>query len=561
MTNSLRRQFEWDDPADADFARLMSDPQSGLEARPAYAPPPFDPDVQAPGIARNEAPDQHSYGHGTRGGAGQARQAAPPLTPPSIPGQPGYGQPGYGQPGDAQAAFSEAAYARPAHGQPAYRDTPGAFHGADYVEPQLDVSLPASGSAFGFDDVVQGELQRGGDQPVPRISIHSFCESADTAQLLQAAATDRRLAKAHSQVTFGGLAAAIEHYRSQPTPNLIVVETAQSHKELLRGLDALAALCDASTKVIVLGATNDIMLYRELMRRGVSEYLVSPLQPLQFIRTVAALYVDPEKPFVGRSIAVIGAKGGVGASTIAHNLAWCMAEHVQVNTTLVDLDLSFGTTALDFNQDSVQGVVEALASPDRVDDVVLDRLLSRVSAKLTLFTAPASLDRVFDYDLEAYEVVIERVRRGVPFVVLDLPHSWSQWVRQTLVNADDIVLVATPELAALRNTKNMIDMLRPLRRNDQVVKIVLNMVGVAKRPEIPVKEFGEALGLEPTLVLPYEPAVFGAATNNGQMISEAAGESRSAQGLEFLASVITGRQPEPKPKKSILSLPNFLKKS
>jgi pilus assembly protein CpaE len=103
-------------------------------------------------------------------------------------------------------------------------------------------------------------------------------------------------------------------------------------------------------------------------------------------------------------------------------------------------------------------------------------------------------------------------------------------------------------------------MLRALRRNDQIVKIVLNMVGVAKRPEIPVKDFGEALGLEPILVLPYEPAVFGAATNNGQMICEAARQSRSAQGLEFLACVMTGRQPEPKPKKAILPLPNFLKK-
>lgn len=483
MTQSARRDFEWDDPDEAAFARRLQDAQDEFEAAPAFAE----------ALRADDAP--HAY---------------PPL---------------------------------------------------DAFEPELDTSFPATPSGPSFDEVFQGELQRGGDQPVPRITMHAFCEHADTVQLLQAAASDRRLAKAHFQVSLGGLNAAIEHYRAQATPNLIVVESTQSSQALLRGLDALASACDASTKVIVLGATNDIMLYRELMRRGVSEYLVPPVQPLQFIRAVTALYINPDKPFIGRSVAVIGAKGGVGASTVAHNLAWCMAEHVQVNTTLVDLDLSFGTTALDFNQDTTQGVVEALASPDRVDDVVLDRLLVRVSDKLTLFTAPSALDRVFEFDLDAYETVIERVRRGVPFVVLDMPHTWSPWVRQTLINADEIVLVSTPELAALRNTKNMIDMLRAQRRNDQPVKVVLNMVGVQKRPEIPVKDFGEALGVEPVLVLPYEPAIFGAATNNGQMVAESAGESRSAQGFEFLSSVVTGRQPEPKPKKSLLSAVSFLKKS
>jgi pilus assembly protein CpaE len=124
----------------------------------------------------------------------------------------------------------------------------------------------------------------------------------------------------------------------------------------------LAEHCDETVKVMVIGAINDIALYRQLVSRGVSEYVVPPFQPLQILRTISGLFADPDAPFVGKQISVVGAKGGVGASTIAHNLAWALAENTKVNTTLVDLDLSFGTTALDFNQEPTQTVADALAS-------------------------------------------------------------------------------------------------------------------------------------------------------------------------------------------------------
>jgi pilus assembly protein CpaE len=404
-----------------------------------------------------------------------------------------------------------------------------------------------------FAETYVGELARGGDQPVPRISVQVFCERPETAQLMQSASTDRRIAKAHVTVSMGGLMGAIDFFRSQPSPNLIIVESLAPAAALVQQLDELAASCEAGVKVILIGDSNDIGLYRELIRRGVSEYLVPPLQPLQLIRTISGLYVDPTKPFLGRTIAFVGAKGGVGSSTIAHNVAWCMAEHARVNTTLVDLDLSWGTTALDFNNDPATGVADALETPDRVDDVLLDRLLTRHTDHLTLFTAPASLEREFEITPEAYETVIEGVRRGVPFVVLDLPHVWSKWMRQTLMQADEVVIVAQPDLAGLRNAKNIFDMIKIGRPNDAAPKVILNMVGVAKRPEIPVKDFADALGVEPVLVLPYDPQLFGTASNNGQMLSDVNAQSKCSEGMDYLAQLFTGRSAAVKTKSSIFS--------
>lgn len=410
-----------------------------------------------------------------------------------------------------------------------------------------------------FVETYVGELARGGDQPVPRISVQVFCERPETAQLMQSASTDRRIAKAHVTVSMGGLLGAIEYFRNQASPNLIIVESLAPPAALVQQLDELAGSCEPGVKVILIGESNDIGLYRELIRRGVSEYLVPPLQPLQLIRTISGLYVDPTKPFLGRTIAFVGAKGGTGSSTIAHNVAWCMAEHTRVNTTLVDLDLAWGTTALDFNNDPATGVADALETPERVDDVLLDRLLTRHTDHLTLFTAPASLEREFEITPEAYETVIEGVRRGVPFVVLDLPHVWSRWMRQTLMQADEVVIVAQPDLAGLRNAKNIFDMIKIGRPNDAAPKVILNMVGVAKRPEIPVKDFADALGVEPVLVLPYDPQLFGTASNNGQMLSDVNPQSKCSEGMDYLAQLFTGRMPEAKPKSSIFSKFSSLK--
>src|SRR5579872_3705955 len=193
------------------------------------------------------------------------------------------------------------------------------------------------------------------ERPVPRISIHAFCEFPDTGAALQRAGTDRRLSKAHLQVQLGGINAAIEHYTGQITPNLLIVETKLNGQEALQELDRLAEVCDPSTKVVVVGRTNDVELYRELMRRGASEYLVAPLQPLQVTEVIAGLYCDPGAKPVGKVIAFIGARGGVGSSAIAHNVAWCVAEELSIHTTVVDFDLPFGTTGLDFNDEAGQG--------------------------------------------------------------------------------------------------------------------------------------------------------------------------------------------------------------
>ena len=381
-----------------------------------------------------------------------------------------------------------------------------------------------------------------GEAVAPKITIHAFCTNPDTIEIVKSAAGDRRMERASTIVRQGGLAAAVEHYQNQPTPSLVLVEATDTAAELLRLLGRLAEVCDPGTKVMVIGAANDIALYRELMRQGVSDYLVPPLKTLQLIGAITSLYADPSAPFVGRQIAFCGAKGGAGASTLAHNVAHQIAERMSAGTVIVDLDLAFGTAGLNFNHDPLQGIADALAHPDRLDPVLMDRMMAKHSDHLSLFAAPATLEQDYEIDADVFEEVIRKVRAATPYVVLDLPHAWSRWKRRLLLTSDDVVVIAEPDLASLRNAKNIIDLVRAARPNDSAPRVILNKVGLPGRPEISLKEFGEALGTAPDLCIPFDAKVFGQAANNGQMLGEVAGKSRAVDAIDQLTRMMLNQR-------------------
>jgi pilus assembly protein CpaE len=404
----------------------------------------------------------------------------------------------------------------------------------------------------------RAEDVRAGDvtevRPIPRITIQCFCESEIVAQTIEAAARDRRMARAHVKVHLGGVAAAVEFYQAAPTPNLIVVESRLAGAELLASLARLAEVCDSETRVVVIGQYNDISLYRELIGNGVSEYLVAPISMAEFMSTVSDIFVNPQNGPLGRMIAFVGAKGGCGSSTVAHNVAWSIATHFQNDVVLTDLDLAFGTANINLDQDPPQGVADAVFSPERIDDILLDRLLTKCAEHLSLLAAPSTLERTYDFEREAFTSILEAAQRGAPCVAVDLPHQWSAWTRQVLASADEVVITAVPELANLRNTKNLIDALKDLRPNDHRPRLVMNQVGMPKRPEITVADFTAALEIEAAAVIPFEPALFGTAANNGQMIGEFNPKHPIAEDFDFLAQVLTGKAEVRQEKKGALSI-------
>lgn len=378
-------------------------------------------------------------------------------------------------------------------------------------------------------------------RPLPRISVHAFCESEALQQVMERCANDRRVSKVSLRITSGGIAAAANMFQTTPTPNLIILETKASAANLLAELAPLASVCDPSTKVVIVGYYNDIALYRELIRNGISEYMVQPVSMPDVMMAMAQIFVDPDAEPLGRSIAFIGAKGGVGASTIAHNCAFGISSLFATETILADLDLPYGTANIDFDQDPTQGIAEAVYAPERLDEVFLDRLLTKCSEHLSMLAAPSLLDRAYDFDGHAFQPVLDVLQRSAPVTVLDVPHVWSEWTRSVLSAADEVVICAAPDLANLRNTKNMLDALRKLRPNDKAPHLILNQVGMPKRPEIAPGDFCEPLETDPIAIIPFDINLFGNAANSGRMISEMDPKSPTAETFSQLSHIVTGR--------------------
>jgi pilus assembly protein CpaE len=392
---------------------------------------------------------------------------------------------------------------------------------------------------------------------IPHITVHIFCDTPSLIAAMEGAVADRRMVRASAKLLRGGIAAAIDLYSKETPPNLIIIENHASIAELYAQLDALAELCVAGTKVIIIGSANDVAVYRGLILRGVSDYAVAPLDPLSIISLVSRVYRDSETSRFGRVLAFIGASGGTGSSTIAQNVASTIARSYASSVIFADLDLPFGTAGLGFDLNPDVNISDALSDGDRLDDILLERLLTKHHEHLQVLTAPASLDQSHDLTEDAFERVLDVAQANASFVVVDVPHVWTPWVKKVLFSADEVVISALPNLASFRNVKSLLDLLRKARLNDEPPKLVLNQIGVPRRAEIKPDHFAEGLKIKPIACIPFDISV-STAGNNGQMIADVAPKSAVSKSVINIAEKITGRKATNSTKKFDLKNFDFL---
>ena len=320
------------------------------------------------------------------------------------------------------------------------------------------------------------------------------------------------------------------------------------------GLDALAEVCDAGTRVVVIGRTNDVMLYRELVRRGVSDYMIAPVGTIDVVRSVCGLFSAPDAKPVGRIVAVVGAKGGVGASTIAHNIAWAIARDLALDRVVADLDLPFGTAGLDFNQDPPQGIADAVFSPDRIDTAFVDRLLSKCTDHLSLLAAPATLDRVYDFGAEAFDGIFDVLRATVPCIVLDVPHLWNGWTQRTLVERrrhPDRRRARSRQSAQRQEPVRSACAPRASTTTGRPTASTRSACRSGRRSSPPTSPRRSKTSRSRSFR--SSRRLFGTAANNGQMIAEVSASHRTAETFRQLAQLLTGRAEVKKAKGGLLT--------
>lgn len=380
---------------------------------------------------------------------------------------------------------------------------------------------------------------------IHRLTIDAFAATAAGAAAFAGLAEQPALSRCRVRVIEGGVPAALAAYADHATPQVIVVEVEQSGQDLLQVLDQLAEVCEATTRVVVVGQANDIALYRTVLARGVSEYLPHPVSAAQVATAVTALYADPQAAPRGKVVAFWGARGGSGSSTLAQNAAWCIGHALHEQVLYIDLDAAFGTSGLAFDLETRQSVAEVMLHPDRLDPVMLERSLQEYDDCLRVLVSPGDPRNNPRLEVDGVDRLLDMAARVAPWVVVDLPRQWSEWSAHVLYSADEVVLVAVPDLASLRDSKTMIEVLGARRDPAAVAKLVLNRVDSAKQPQLTAKVFTDTLSLAPALSIPNDVQAFGAAANDGRMVPESAPGSRAAQSLRQLAALLTGAKLAP----------------
>ncbi|MCG8605277.1 pilus assembly protein CpaE, partial [bacterium] len=306
----------------------------------------------------------------------------------------------------------------------------------------------------------------------------------------------------------------------------------------------------------LIGADNDVELYRTLTQQGISDYLVAPLTPEQLRASIAKTYQGQSADaYDGRIIGILGAAGGVGSSVIAHNVTNELAELYGEKTAIIDLDICYGTAALNFNLQPRQTLTDTLGQLGRLDSDLLDQFFMPVGDRISLLASPSSLTTGMQVSPEAFDALMRAIKPMSEFTVLDIPHVWSPWVGDALAYVDDLVIIARPDLTNLRNTKNMIEYLGPKRGTDAPTRLILNQVGAAKRADLSAKDFREAVAIDPAASIPYDPEAFGRALNNGEMMAVAAEKSKATLAIRELARLVSDRVEQvDEAKRSIFSL-------
>lgn len=347
-------------------------------------------------------------------------------------------------------------------------------------------------------------------------------------------------------VRAGSIADAPHIIDRKHPPALLLVDLADS-ADPVPAVAELMGLCGASTRILSIGAVNDVGLFRELIALGVADYLVKPVSSeilsdalTQALSQAGAREVDPRSK---RLYPFIGARGGVGTTTLSVGTAWLLAHEFKLRTTLVDLDLHFGNLALSLDLEPGRGLREALEHPERTDNLLLQSAMVKEGDVLPILAAEEPLEEMFNFEPESTSTLLEALAQDHDYLIVDVPRSLNGICRQVLGVADTVIIVTDLSLASLRDTLRLNDLMKSLGSRSKPI-IVANNVGAAHRGEIGRAEFERGLGQPLDAAIPFDAKAAIAMARGGKALPSAAGSSKATIELRALASRLSGTEPK-----------------
>lgn len=376
-----------------------------------------------------------------------------------------------------------------------------------------------------------------------REPFSGFVCDEPTAELLRPIAVE--LGWSPEKVNKGGLRNAVQTLSVSASPNILFVDLSESG-DPLNDINALAEVCEPGTVVIAAGQVNDVRLYRDLIASGIHDYLLKPINPDALRDSFAQAQALLNAPKLTETttdrphcaVAVIGTRGGVGASTLATSLAWLLSDKHSRTTALLDLDVHFGTGALALDLEPGRGLTDAIENPSRIDGLFIERAMVRASERLAVLSAEAPINSPMMSDGGAFYQLQEEMRGAFECTVVDLPRGMLVNHPHLITDIQVAVLVTDLTLAAARDAIRILSWFKSNAPQTQVI-IVANKVQQAQFLEISRKDFEGSIERKIDIVLPFEPKLAAQAAKLGKPLAEVGKTAKTLAPLMTLAPRIT----------------------
>ncbi|WP_114951969.1 pilus assembly protein CpaE [Sphingosinicella terrae] len=365
------------------------------------------------------------------------------------------------------------------------------------------------------------------------------CDDA-TADLLRPIAVEHGWSP--EKVNKGGLRNAVQTLSVSASPSILFVDLSESG-DPLSDINALAEVCEPGTVVIAAGQVNDVRLYRDLVASGIQDYLLKPFTADQLRDAFANAQMIISGPRVSETAterpnvtaAVIGVRGGVGASAIASSLAWLMGDKAGRSTALLDLDVHFGTGALALDLEPGRGLTDAIENPSRIDGLFIERAMVRANDRLCVLSAEAPLNQWILTDGSAFFQLQEEIRHAFEGTVIDMPRNMLVQFPHLIADVNVIIVVVDFSLAATRDAIRVLSWLKANASGARVI-VVANKV-LPGIQEVSRKDFEHSIERKVDILVPSDPKTAMQAAKLGQPLGKAANSAKISQPLNQLLTL------------------------
>ncbi|MDB5490404.1 MAG: Type secretion system ATPase TadZ/CpaE, associated with Flp pilus assembly [Micavibrio sp.] len=369
---------------------------------------------------------------------------------------------------------------------------------------------------------------------LPQSRVAMYARDLQSIQAFKSLQSDWRFTRVSLDQLEGGVdQATIDLQSGKPAPSLLIIETDTIDDSFTAKLETLAGYCPEGTAAIVIGPVNDVNLYRKLIAMGISDYVVRPVKTETLAFDIARSLIERIGATGSRLVALVGAKGGVGTTSLAQAMAWGAADMLNQKTVLLDGAGGWSTLNVGMNFEPATTLGEASRTAAGNNQDAFKRMLFQASDKLQVLSSGGDVMLEDGIDADSYEALLDKLMTTYPVVIVDLSHSPTALRRIVIARAHQITLVATPLLAPLRSARSLLQEIKDIRADSESrVDLVINKAGMASRHEVSKADLESALDRKPSMIIEYNPALFMGAEGEGRKLNA------TAEGQDVVRSLL-----------------------